>query len=60
MDNAGVEIGPDSYQEVIDALQATDLEGVTGHIIFDEDGNPVKDLTIIEIKDGAYTFYSKY
>lgn len=60
VDNAGVEIGPDSYQEVIDALQATDLEGVTGHIIFDEDGNPVKDLTIIEIKDGAYTFYSKY
>lgn len=50
----------DSYQAIIDAMKATDLDCVTGHITFDENNNPVKQCTIIEIKDGKYQFYKKY
>lgn len=45
-------------QDVIDALAATTYEGVTGKISFDEQGDPIKDLTIIKIVDGQYTFDS--
>jgi len=57
----GVVIGatPKSYQAIIDKMAATDLEGVTGQIIF-KDNNPVKEVTIIRIQDGAYIFETKY
>ena len=45
-------------QDIIDALAATTYEGVTGKISFDEQGDPIKDLTIIKIVDGQYTFDS--
>ena len=60
VDNAGVEIGPDSHQEIIDALSETEIDGVTGHITFDENNNPVKDLAIIKIEGGKYNFFAKY
>ncbi|MDR1916028.1 MAG: ABC transporter substrate-binding protein [Synergistaceae bacterium] len=58
---SGVEIGANakSYQAIIDNMTATDLEGVTGHIIF-KDNNPIKDVTIIKIQDGKYNFETKY
>ncbi len=59
--NDGVTIdGESSYEAIIEALRATDLDGVTGHITFDENNNPVKTLSIIQIKDGAYHFYMNY
>lgn len=63
VDTAGVvAIGAtaESYQAVVDAMAATDLNGVTGHITFDADGNPIKDVTIISITNGAYKGVAKY
>lgn len=63
VDTAGavpVAATPESYQAVIDAIAATDLQCVTGHITFDENGNPIKDCAIITITGGAYKFVAKY
>jgi branched-chain amino acid transport system substrate-binding protein len=38
------------------AMQATDLQTVTGHVKFDSDRNPVKSAVIIEIKGGKQVF----
>lgn len=46
-------------QAIIDALNTTDYSGVTGSLKFDENGDPIKEVTIIKIIDGAYTFDSK-
>ena len=44
--------------DVRDALASIDLfEGVTGIMSFDEQGDPVKCAVIIEIKDGAFTYF---
>ncbi|MBN2469615.1 MAG: ABC transporter substrate-binding protein [Anaerolineae bacterium] len=44
--------------DVRDALAEIELfEGVTGIMSFDEEGDPVKCAVIIEIKDGAFTYY---
>jgi branched-chain amino acid transport system substrate-binding protein len=57
----GVEIGatPESYKAIIDKIAATDLDCVTGHITF-VNNNPVKEVSIIKIQGGAYTFEGKY
>lgn len=44
--------------DVRDALASIELfEGVTGIMSFDEQGDPVKCAVIIQIKDGAFTYY---
>lgn len=44
--------------DVRDALASIELfEGVTGIMSFDEQGDPVKCAVIIEINDGAFTYY---
>lgn len=59
--NDGVKIdGESSYDAIIEAIRATELDGVTGHITFDENNNPIKTLSIIQIKDGTYHFYMNY
>jgi branched-chain amino acid transport system substrate-binding protein len=57
----GVEIGatPESYQAIIDKMAATDLDAVTGHMTF-KNNNPVKEVSIIKIDKGAYSFAEKY
>lgn len=45
---------------VVEALKATSYDGVTGHIEFDADGNPVKSISIIQVKDGVDTLYGKF
>lgn len=43
-----------------DALAAIDrYEGVTGIMSFDEQGDPTKCAVIIQIKDGAFTYYDQ-
>ena len=42
-----------------DALAAIDFNGVTGHISFDENGDPIKAFTIETFKDGKVTYYDK-
>ncbi len=41
------------------AMQNTSLDCVTGHITFDENRNPVKSVSVIEIKEGQNTLYKK-
>lgn len=61
VNEAGVEInGEDSYDAIKEAIYSTEIEGVTGHITFDENGNPIKTLSIIKIEGGKYIFYSNY
>jgi branched-chain amino acid transport system substrate-binding protein len=44
--------------DVRDALAGIELfEGVTGIMSFDEQGDPIKCAVIIQIKDGAFTYY---
>lgn len=44
---------------VIEALKATNFDGMTGNFTFDENNNPVKDVTIEKIEGGEYVFYKK-
>jgi branched-chain amino acid transport system substrate-binding protein len=47
-------------QQIRDALAAIDrFEGVTGIMSFDEQGDPTKCAVIIQIKDGAFTYYDQ-
>lgn len=46
------------FAEILNALKAVEVSGVTGDLKFGENNNPVKSATIIEIKDGSYTFNS--
>ncbi len=50
--------GSTDKQAVVDALKSLDYSGVTGHLTFDENNNPVKAVTIIKIVNGEYTFDS--
>ncbi|MDR1730505.1 MAG: ABC transporter substrate-binding protein [Synergistaceae bacterium] len=58
----GAKIGPEaaSYQAIIDKLAATNLDCVTGHITFDANNNPIKEVSIIKIQNEAYSFEGKY
>jgi branched-chain amino acid transport system substrate-binding protein len=57
----GVEIGatPKSYQAVIDKMAATNVDAVTGRMTF-KNNNPVKEVSIIKVEKGAYSFAEKY
>lgn len=45
-------------EDIRDALAGIELyEGVTGVMSFDEQGDPTKCAVIIQIKDGAFTYY---
>lgn len=46
-------------QKIIDAMAASDYEGVTGHINYNGSGDPVKSVAIIKIVNGAYTLDTK-
>lgn len=58
---AGLEAGSGEYkQAVIDAMKATDMECVTGHVTYNEFNNPEKTAVIINITGGAAKFWGKY
>lgn len=44
---------------VVAALAATDMDGVAGHVTFDENGDPNKSITIIQVIDGAHVVAGK-
>ena len=58
----GLETGSDDYkQAVVDALKATDgLQGVTGSFTFDEQNNPIKTASILQIQGGAEVFVENF
>ena len=71
VNKAGTEItnSAECWAEIIEALKATDLECVTGHITYDENSDPIKSCAIITVKaekdaDGnisaKYELFGKY
>lgn len=57
----GLEAGSDEYKAaVIAALNATDMDCVTGHVTYNEFNNPEKTAAIINIKSGEAAFWGKY
>jgi len=58
---SGHATGSDAYRTaVIEAMRATNMEAVTGHITYDRFNNPVKSAVIIEIRDGVAKFWGKF
>lgn len=58
---SGAKYGSDDYrQAIIDALKATDMDCVTGHVTFDEFNNPEKSAAIIKIEGGAAKYWGNY
>ncbi|MDF2614042.1 MAG: Amino acid-binding protein [Clostridia bacterium] len=51
--------GSTDGEKILAALQATDRDGVTGHVTFDENGDPQKSVSMITIKDGALKLEAK-
>ncbi len=51
--------GSTDKDKVIAALKDTEIETVTGKITFDKDRNPIKSVTVLQIKNGKSVFYEK-
>lgn len=56
--NAIDKAGTTDKIELTKAIKASDMDGVTGHLTFDENNNPIKAVTIIKVQDGKYIFDS--
>ena len=58
----GLATGSDEYkQAIVDALKATDgLQGVTGTFTFDEENNPIKTASILQLQGGEEVFVENY
>lgn len=50
------EVGELDQAKVNEALEKIQFEGVTGKLEFDENHDPLKEITIMTIKDGNYEF----
>ncbi len=58
---SGAKAGSDDYrQAIIDALKATDMDCVTGHVTYNEYNNPEKSAAIITFENGAAKFWGNY
>ena len=58
---SGAKYGSDDYrQAIIDAMKATDMDCVTGHVTFNEYNNPEKTAAIINITGGAAKYWGNY
>lgn len=51
--------GTTDKEKVVEAIKATDLELVSGKTKFDEVGNPIKEVSIIQVVDGQYKLATK-
>lgn len=59
MMNAIETAGSTDSKAIVEALKNTQYEGVTGNITFDENGDPIKGVSIIKIEDGQYKLFDK-
>lgn len=57
--NAINEAGSTKSEDILAAMKATEMEGVTGHITFDANGDTEKSVSIIKIVDGDLTLETK-
>ena len=51
--------GTEDKAAIKDAIAATDMECVTGHVTFDENGDPQKSVTVLKMKDGVSVLEAK-
>lgn len=58
----GLEAGTDEYkQAIIDTMKATDgLQGVTGSFTFDDQNNPIKTASILQLQGGQEVFVENF
>lgn len=56
--NAIEKAGTTNKEDLVKAIKASDMDGITGYLTFDEKNNPIKAVTIIKVKDGKYIFDS--
>lgn len=47
------------YANVLQTLQSMEFNGVLGSMKFDDNGDPIKDLAYVTVKDGKYVSYGK-
>lgn len=59
MMNAIETAGSTDSKAIIDAIKNTEYKGVTGNIKFDENGDPIKGVSIIQIENGEYKLFDK-
>ena len=59
LDEATEKAGSTGPEAVVAAMQELEYDGVTGHITFDENGDPIKDVAILKLEDGAVTLETK-
>lgn len=60
-EDKGLKAGSDEYkQAVIDALAATNVEGITGSYTFNETNDPVKSAAMIALQGGVEVFTELY
>ncbi|MDO5649821.1 MAG: ABC transporter substrate-binding protein [Gallicola sp.] len=48
----------DDKQAIVDGLKGIEFDGVTGHLKFDDNNNPIKSVSMIKIVNGDYTLDS--
>lgn len=48
------------WDKVVPAIQKTDLELVSGKTKFDKNGDPIKNVTILQVVDGKYKFIKNF
>ena len=56
--NAIEKSGTTDKEKLVQTIKKSDMDGITGHLTFDEKNNPIKAVTIIKIIDGKYVFDS--
>lgn len=59
MMEAIAQTGSLNYADICNTLSNMTFEGVLGKMTFDENGDPIKDVAYVTIKDGAYVTYGK-
>ena len=59
MMNAIETAGSTDSQAIIDSIKSTAYKGVTGEITFDENGDPIKEVSILKIEGGKYKLFEK-
>lgn len=57
--SAYISAGSIEADDVVVALKATDQDAVCGHITFDENGDPVKVISMIKVENGKLTLEAK-
>jgi len=59
MADAILRAGSTEAAAIVEALAAADMDGVAGHVTFDENGDPNKSITIIQVINGEHVVAGK-